>query len=68
MPNYYVNTDAQSTGEHEVHEKDCKHGPVASKQKSLGWYSSCSFAIAEAKKLYSKVDGCYHCANDCHNQ
>ncbi|MGV3610212.1 MAG: hypothetical protein ACO1N0_04620 [Fluviicola sp.] len=68
MPNYYVNTDPQSTGENEVHENGCKHGPLASKQKSLGWHSSCSLAIAEAKKHYSKVDGCYYCANACHTR
>lgn len=68
MPNYYVNTDAQSTGEHEVHQIDCNHGPAADKRRSIGWYSSCSSAIEQAKKLYMKVDGCYFCSNACHNQ
>jgi len=68
MPNFYVNTDAQPTGEHEVHENGCEHGPVAAKQKSLGWYSSCSSAITAAEKHYTKVDGCYYCSRDCHKK
>jgi len=68
MPYYYVNTNAQSTGEHEVHKSDCSYIPAAENRKSLGLHDSCSSAITEAKKHYTKVDGCYYCAKSCHTR
>lgn len=68
MPNYYVNTQAQDTGEHEVHESGCSHPPDAKNRQSLGYHADCKSAVTEAKKSYSKVDGCYYCCKDCHSR
>lgn len=68
MPNYYVNTDSQPAGEHEVHTTECGHGPAAAKRKPLGWYASCSLAIEAAKRLYTQVDGCKFCSKECHKR
>jgi len=35
-------------------------------KKSLGSFSSCQPAVTEAKKTYSKSNGCKTCCNACH--
>lgn len=64
MKNYYVNNRAQSNGDHEVHESGCIYMP--SDKKSLGQFSNCKDAVTEAKKTYSKSNGCKTCSNSCH--
>lgn len=68
MPNFIVNKNAQPNGDHEVHNKSagCDYMPAAANQKDLGYHSSCHGAVAEAKKSYTKSDGCYWCCNACH--
>lgn len=66
MDHYYVNENAQSTGEHEVHKKDCSYFP--SKNIHLGYFSNCQDAVKKAKEHYSNVDGCYHCCRPCHTR
>lgn len=66
MPSYYVNKNAQSNGDHEVHKDGCSWLPDLENRQYLGAFSSCHGAVAEAKKYYNQVDGCYHCSNDCH--
>ena len=69
MPHYCVNKEAQSgSGDHEVHDLASTKGclPSASNRVDLGWHASCRGAVAAAKRLYSDVNGCYYCANDCH--
>ena len=66
MKKFYVNTQAQSNGDHEVHDDNCKYLPNAQNRKYLGEFYSCHAAVAEAKKDYSKANGCYFCANSCH--
>lgn len=68
MPNFIVNTNAQSNGDHEVHNKTdgCSYMPAASNQKDLGTHVSCSGAVTEAKRTYSQSNGCYYCCNACH--
>ena len=63
---YYVNKNAQSNGDHEVHEKTCSHLPEAENLVYLGNFASCYPAVAEAKKHYPKSDGCFYCCNACH--
>lgn len=63
---YYVNNKAQSTGEHEVHTANCSFLP--SDRKYLGEFNNCDDAVKEAKKTYTKVDGCYYCCNSCHKK
>lgn len=65
---YYVNTNAQDTGEHEVHTSGCPHPPAPANRKQLGDFSSCKPAVAAAKKIYSKVDGCAYCCPACHKK
>ena len=64
MKTYYVNNKAQSNGDHEVHTSDCIYIP--SDKKYLGQFSNCNDAVKEAKKTYTKSNGCYTCSNACH--
>ncbi|MGJ8536792.1 MAG: hypothetical protein ACSHW2_06535 [Parasphingopyxis sp.] len=68
MPYFYVNTNAQSNGDHEVHQKDsgCEHQPAVSNRKDMGWHADCHGAVTEAKKSYPQSNGCYYCCNACH--
>lgn len=64
MTLYYVNNQAQSNGDHEVHTSTCTYLPYD--KKHLGDHSHCSYAVAEAKKTYWQSNGCYYCSNACH--
>ncbi|GGG14050.1 hypothetical protein GCM10011344_13370 [Dokdonia pacifica] len=66
MAKYYVNNNAQSNGDHEVHKDGCIYLPFVKSKKYLGDYLSCQSAVIEAKKTYSKSNGCYTCSNACH--
>ena len=68
MPAFIVNTNAQSNGDHEVHNTTtgCNYMPDTSNQKDLGYHASCSGAVTEAKKTYSKSNGCFYCCRACH--
>ncbi len=64
---YYVNTNAQANGDHEVHAEGCSFIPSNQNRRILGYYNNCQDALNEAKRLgYTRVDGCYWCANACH--
>ncbi len=67
MAIYYVNNNAQPTGEHEVHCTGCRHMP-ASNRTNLGDHQTCQSAVSAAKKHFANVDGCYHCAGPCHTR
>ena len=58
MNKYYVNDNAQDTGEYAVHKEGCSHMPLISNTTYLGKFSSCYPAIAKAKEHYANVDGC----------
>ncbi|MBF4487337.1 MULTISPECIES: hypothetical protein [unclassified Flavobacterium] len=66
MKNYYVNNTAQSSGDHEVHTDVCQYFQSIISKKFLGSFASCEPAVEEAKKTYSKSDGCKNCCNECH--
>lgn len=68
MAIYYVNQNAQTGGEHEVHKSDCSYLPKEENRTYLGTFDNCKDAVKEAKKYYSNVDGCYYCCNDCHTR
>lgn len=70
MPRYYVNRNAQPSGEHEVHKTSsaCPHHADAENQKDLGYHDSCRDAIRKAKETYSSVDGCAYCVPNCHTR
>ncbi|HEX2050795.1 MAG TPA: hypothetical protein VHJ34_09220 [Actinomycetota bacterium] len=63
---YYVNTQAQANGDHEVHTAECSYLPHRANRVLLGDFANCSAAISEARKYYTSVNGCYYCANACH--
>ena len=63
---YYVNKNAQSNGDHEVHKLGCSYMPNSENRKYLGDFPSCHGAVREAKKTYSTADGCAHCSSECH--
>ncbi len=66
MSSYYVNKNAQSNGDHEVHEGGCSWLPAPSNRIYLGEHSGCAPAVKEAKRYYSQSNGCYFCCNACH--
>lgn len=65
---YYVNTSAQPTGEHELHREGCPYLVLINEAIFLGEFSSCADALVVAQRLYSNVDGCYHCCRECHTK
>lgn len=66
MAYYYVNKNAQSNGDHEVHVSGCGHSPASENRLSLGNFDNCAAAVREAKKTYSQSNGCYYCCLACH--
>jgi hypothetical protein len=68
VPNYCVNSEKQSNGDHEVHNTDtCSYLPATTNRVALGSHPSCKEAVAEAKRRgYAKANGCYHCSYACH--
>ena len=59
---YYVNRQEQDNGDHEVHEEACEKLPELKNLLPLGEFYTCHAAIAEAKRYFLKVDGCYYCS------
>ena len=68
MAKYYMNTNAQSNGDHEVHKEGCSWMPLSHNRKYLGQFYSCSEAVIEAKKYDSNADGCKFCCPSCHTR
>ncbi len=68
MDHYYVNKNAQPTGEHEVHKSTCYWLPEASNRIYLGFLPTCEEAMEKAKEYYSNVDGCKVCCPSCHTR
>ncbi|WP_430412526.1 hypothetical protein [Kordia sp.] len=66
MAYYYVNKNAQSNGDHEVHKSGCSWLPKEENRIYLGSFDNCKDAVKEAKKYYDDVNGCYYCSNNCH--
>jgi len=71
MPNFIVNENAQSNGDHEVHNTTdgCSYMPKLENQIALGYHSSCHEAVSEAKRTQvwpdSTINGCYYCCTEC---
>lgn len=68
MKKYYVHTNAQLSGEHEVHHEYCIYLPKEENRIYLGFFTSCKQVVKEAKKYYEKVDGCKICSRECHER
>lgn len=61
---YYVNNNAQSNGDHEVHKEGCTFFP--SNHTYLGYYTNCRGAVQKARGYHTQVNGCYFCSKECH--
>lgn len=68
MDSFYVNKNAQPTGEREVHTSTCPYLPAPENRIYLGAFSTCTAAMIEAKKYYNNVDGCRYCCGSCHTR
>lgn len=66
MEDYFVNMNAQSNGDHEVHKNGCSYLALVRDKKHLGRFFSCQEAVRKAKETYSTADGCFYCARECH--
>jgi integrase len=55
-------------GRRPVHDLSSTKGclPEPTNRIDLGYFASCTGAVAAAKTYYSDVNGCYWCARDCH--
>ena len=66
MAKYYVNNNAQSNGDHEVHVEGCPYLPLIVSKTALGDHSNCHSAVTEAKKHHRQSNGCATCCRACH--
>ena len=66
MLRYYLNENAQSNGDHEVHNERCSYLPKRENRIYLGSHNNCHSAVTEARKYWRQVNGCYHCSRECH--
>ena len=66
MKKYYVNSQVQNNGDHEVHELSCIYLPSLQNRMYLGEFGICQGAVAKAKNTYAKANGCFYCAKSCH--
>lgn len=64
MKRYYVNTNAQPNGDHEVHNKTCIYFP--SNAIDLKEHPDCHAAVRAAKIIYTQSNGCAFCCPACH--
>lgn len=70
MPQYIINKNQQSNGDHEVHDKTngCSYMPETANQIDLGYHATCDGAVSDAKRRWpqERINGCYYCCNPCH--
>lgn len=66
MHRYYVNTNPQPDGEHEVHREGCPTPAAPENRYQLGHHSHCQAAMVQARKIYPTADGCANCCPECH--
>ena len=60
MAEFYVEINAQDSGEHMVHRAECSLLPSKETIRYLGSIASCASALKKA------VQSCPHCATTCH--
>ena len=66
MARYYVNRQAQSNGDHEVHRSDCYWLPSPENRVDLGEHTGCHSAVRTAKTIFPQSNGCRTCSTECH--
>ena len=67
MADYYVCTQPQANGDHEVHTADCTYMPPPENTTRVGSFENCREAVQQAKTTYPKANGCYYCCRPCHS-
>ena len=63
---YYVNKNAQTNGDHEIHRPTCSWLPDAENRLYLGDFATSQEALKEARRYYNQVNGCYYCCPEIH--
>lgn len=66
MTRYYVNDNAQSNGDHEVHVSNCIWFDKIKSYTYVGDFNGCRAAVEQAKKIYARSNGCSTCSSVCH--
>ena len=70
MSTYCINRNAQTNGDHEVHNLNVGSSclPAPDNQVPLGQHPDCWSAVDTARRQYPgyRINGCYWCANACH--
>ena len=68
MAYFYINSNEQENGDHEVHTTGCSHPPEPENRVEIGNYDYCWQAVNEAKRRWpnNRINGCYYCSNSCH--
>ena len=59
---YFVNRDADVSGDHEVHATGCRRLPGIKHRIYMGTFASCRAAVRKARQYYSAVRACPSCA------
>ena len=65
---FYVNKNAQVTGEHEVHRFTCSWLPDPENRIYLGDFATSQEAVWAARRYYNCVDGCAFCCPESHTR
>lgn len=69
MAEYFVNKNAQTNGQHQVHRDTCSRLPRESNREPLGFHRACRSAVIAARVMgYGDVNGCAWCARECHTR
>lgn len=68
MEEYYINKNAQSNGEHEVHTASCSCLESIENKEDLGAFFSCQSAVQEAERRGYQANGCQTCCPSCHTE
>ncbi len=63
---YYVDTNTDHQGDHEVHKEKCSWLPKPENRIALGEHANAHEAVRKAKAYYPTADGCYHCSPEAH--
>lgn len=58
---YYVNKNAQTNVDHEIHTKLCPWLPGMNHHVYLGYFKSYELPAGMAKKVYRQKNGCAYC-------
>lgn len=69
MPIFCINQKEQQNGDHEVHDLTpgrCTRLPDTQNRLDLGSHTNCASAVQQAKRTYSRSNGCYHRSPSCH--